>query len=297
MDAFRLQCFVALAEELNFHRAAARCHISQPAMSQQIVKLEDELGVQLAARTKRSVSLTRAGEVFLREARKSLRQLELAVALAQRTNRGELGQVTIGITAPALYIAFPEIAHAFAGRLPKIGLVVHEMTTFEQERALRDGTIDAGILHPPLEDADLAFQTIAEPPFAVVLPATHRLAARPEITLKELAGEDFILFPRDIGPQLHDSIISLCRDAGFSPRIAHEAHPAQSIIALAAAGMGVGFIASTVQRLERPGAVYVPIKGPRPRLGLGIAFRPGSLETPVVAAFVDVAKQAGTAIR
>ena len=100
MDTFRLECFVAVAEELHFHRAAERCHITQPAMSQQIRRLEDELGVQVATRTKRSVSLTRAGTVFLGEARKTLRQMEQSISLARRTDSGEIGQLRVGVTSP-----------------------------------------------------------------------------------------------------------------------------------------------------------------------------------------------------
>lgn len=297
MDMFRLQCFVALAEELHFHRAADRCHISQPAMSQQIAKLEDELRVKLAIRSKRSVSLTRAGEVFLREARKTLRQMDLAVSLTRRTNRGEIGQITVGVTAPAMYIVFPEIVREFAARSPDVGVVVHEMSTLEQEAALRDGRIDVGVLHPPLQDDSLGCHIIGQPPYLAVLPAGHRLALKARIRLADLAGDDFILFPRAIGPQLYDSIIGLCQEAGFSPRVVQEAFPAQTIIAFAAAGMGVGFIASRVQRLERVGTIYREFEGPRPSLTLGVAALTSNLAMPVVAEFIDAATKAGSAVQ
>lgn len=288
-----MECFVALAEELHFHRAADRCHISQPAMSQQISKLEQELGAQLAIRTKRSVSLTRAGEVFLIEARKNLAQLERSVVLTQRTSRGEFGHLTVGVTQPALYVAFPEIAREFSAQMPNVGLVVEEMTTSEQERALRDGIIDVGVLHPPLDDRTLAHEVIAEPSFSVVLPENHWLAKEPSIDLSDLAGEDFILFPRDIGPQLYDSIIAMCQSAGFSPRVVKEAHPAQSIIAFSAAGVGVGFIAAKVQRLDRPGAVYVPLGGKHPQLSVGIAMLPQNRGGSLIEAFIAAARSVG----
>lgn len=136
MDRAALECFVALAEELHFHRAAERCHISQPAMSQQIRKLERELDVRLAHRTKRTVSLTRAGEVFAAEARKTLRQMDLAADLALRTDRGEIGQLTVGVTAPALYVVFPEVVARFRCRLPGVGLVVRELATAPSRKGL-----------------------------------------------------------------------------------------------------------------------------------------------------------------
>lgn len=296
MDRFGLQCFVALAEELHFHRAAERCHISQPAMSQQIARLERELDVRLAHRNKRSVALTTAGEVFLEQARRTIRQMDLAVSLARRTDRGEIGQLTVGVTSPALYVMFPEVAAVFRRILPGVGLVVRELTTAEQERALRIGDIDVGLVHPPLDDPQFATEEVARPPFHVALPAGHRLTTLDTVEIADLAGEGLVLFPRQIAPQLYDTIVSLCQDAGFSPTIAMEAHPAQSIIALVGSGVGIGFIAAEVQRLPRAGIAYRPIRGPRPLLGLGVAYHPDG-RPPAVEAFLTAAREAGRRVR
>ncbi|GAY12779.1 LysR family transcriptional regulator [Pseudonocardia sp. N23] len=296
MDRFGLQCFVALAEELHFHRAAERCHISQPAMSQQIARLERELDVRLAHRSKRSVALTTAGEVFLEQARRTIRQMDLSVSLARRTDRGEIGQLTVGVTSPALYVMYPEVAVAFRRRLPGVGLVVRELTTAEQERALRIGDIEVGLVHPPLDDPAFATEVVARPPFHMALPAGHRLAEGADLELADLAREGLVLFPRQIAPQLYDTIVRLCQDAGFSPTIAMEAHPAQSIIALVSAGVGIGFIASAAQRLPRDGVVYRPLRGPRPQLSLGVAYHPDG-RPPAVEAFLDAARAAGREVR
>jgi DNA-binding transcriptional LysR family regulator len=295
MDRFRLECFVALAEELHFHRAAERCHVSQPAMSQQVRNLERELGVQLAHRTKRTVSLTPAGEVFLREARKTLRQLDLAVSLAQRTDRGEVGQLTVGVTSPALYVLFPEAARMFREALPRVGVIVRELTTAEQEKALRAGDIDVGLVHPPLDDTGLSTEEVARAAFHLALPDGHPLARHASLSLTDLAGERFVIFPRQIAPQLYDTIISLCQDAGFSLEIAMEAYPAQSIIALVGAGVGLGFIAGEMQRLNRPGVAYRPIRGPGPHLSLGVALHPDGV-SPAVETFVEAARAAGRSV-
>jgi DNA-binding transcriptional LysR family regulator len=296
VDRFRLECFVALAEELHFHRAAERCHVSQPAMSQQVRNLERELGVQLAHRTKRTVVLTPAGEVFLREARKTLRQLELAVSLAQRTDRGEIGQLTVGVTSPALYIVFPETARLFREALPRVGVIVRELTTAEQEKALRAGDIDVGLVHPPLDDPGLRTEDVARATFHLALPDGHPLARNESLALADLAAERFVIFPRQIAPQLYDTIISLCQDAGFTLEIAMEAYPAQSIIALVSSGVGLGFIAGEMQRLNRPGVIYRPIRGPGPHLRLGVAHHPDGV-SPAVEAFVDAARTAGRTVR
>jgi len=296
MDRRRLECFLALAEELHFHRAAARCHMTQPALSQQLRMLEAYLQVQLVYRNKRQVSLTRSGEVFLEQTRKLLRDMDQAMELTRRTDQGEIGQLAIGLTATALYIVFPEILRIFARRLPDVGVIVHEMTTAEQEEALRAGTIQLGIGHPPLDDPSLACRTIATTAFNIVLSERNPLAKRKTLTLRDLAGEQFIIFPRKVGPQLYDRIISLCQEAGFSPKVILEASPAQSIIALAAANMGIGFIASEFQRLVRPGVTYRKLEGPTPYLSLGVAYHADDT-SPAVQVFLDVAEAVGKTVR
>jgi DNA-binding transcriptional LysR family regulator len=291
-----LECFVALAEELHFGRAAERCHISQPAMSQQILRLERELDVRLAHRNKRTVSLTRAGAAFLAEARAILRQMDGAAALALRTDRGEVGQLRLGVTAPALFVVFPEIASLFRQRLPNAGLVVREMTTAEQEHALRRGDLDVGLIHPPLDDPGLAVEEIGSAPFHIVLPASHPLTVHRTLELNDLEREQVVIFPRQIAPAIYDTVLTLCREAGFSLKIAMEAQPAQSIIALVAAGVGVGFIASQTQRLNRAGVTYRPIRGPRPQLSIGVAYHADET-APTVRAFLEAAREGGRAMR
>ena len=292
MDQFSLECFVVLAEQLHFRRAAELCHITQPAMSQQLRRLEDRLGATLVLRNTREVRLTAAGAVFLREARRTLAQMDRTVELARRTDRGEIGQLTVGTTAPCLYVALPEISRLLRERSPGLGLVVQELTTAEQEVALRSGQIDVGLVHPPTEDPALRCTEVAAPPFWAALPEGHAVAERSSTSLAELADEDLVLFPRQIAPQLYDTILTTCRDEGFSPRIAAHAHPAQSIIAMVAGGFGVGLIAAEVQRLTRPGVVYRELSGPVPRLGIAVMTGPGEPDA-AAQAFVDAAVAVG----
>jgi DNA-binding transcriptional LysR family regulator len=296
VDRVGLECFVALAEELHFGRAAERCHLSQPAMSQQIKRLEQRLDVRLAHRNKRMVSLTRAGQVFVTEARKMLRHMDDAAALALRTDRGEVGQLRLGVTAPALFVVYPEIATLFRERLAGVGLVVRDMTTAEQEHALRRGDLDVGLVHPPLDDPGLAVEEIGRAPFHIALPVGHPLTRHTSLELGDLEREQVVIFPREIAPQLYDTVLQLCLEAGFSLRISMEAHPAQSIIALVAAGVGIGFIASETQRIDRAGVTYRPIRGPGPELRIGVAYHADEA-APSVAAFLAVAREAGRTMR
>jgi len=296
MDRRRLLSFIALAEELHFERAAARSHITQPAISQQLIQLEEQIGVRLLYRNKRRVSLTRAGEVFLGQARKIVAQMDGAARLARQIDQGQVGQLTVGVTAPALYIAFPEIVTRFREELPNVHVVTRDMTTAEQEEALRAGEIQVGIIHPPLVDDSLTSEEIARTVFDVVLSESNPLAARATLSLADLAHERFIIFPRLIGPRLYDNILSLCADAGFSPEVVIEAFPAQSIVALAACNFGVGFIASDVQHFQRPLATYRKLTGPAPSLTLGVAYRNDEV-SPLVQAFIRAARHAGKSVR
>ncbi|MDE1994082.1 MAG: LysR family transcriptional regulator [Rhizobiaceae bacterium] len=295
MDPRRLTCFVALAEELHFRRAAERCHMTQPALSQQLRHLEEELEAQLVYRNKRHVSLTPAGEVFAEAARKLLLQSRQAAQLVRRTARGEIGQLFVGCTAPAMFIALPEIVRAFSQELPDVGLIVEEMTTAEQEEALRQGHIQVGIAHPPLDDSSISCLQIAEVDFKLVISNQNPLSRKRKLMLADLASENFIMFPRKVGPRLYDQIVALCQSSGFSPRMIHEASPAQSIVALAAANFGVGWIASRYQQFSRPGVVYREIIGPAPSLTLGIAYNQDET-APAIQKFLSVATKIGRTV-
>ncbi len=295
MDRRRLLSFIALAEELHFERAAARSHITQSAMSQQLLQLEQQLGVKLLYRNKRRVSLTPAGTVFLNEARRLVVQIDAAVRLTRDIDRGQRGQLVVGVTAPALYIVFPEIVASLKRALPNVHIVTREMTTAEQEEALRAGDIQAGIVHPPLVDETLACQEISAVPFDLVLSEHNPLSRKPDLSLADLAEQHFILFPRRIGPRLYDRILAMCADAGFSPEVIIDAFPAQSIVALAACNFGVGFIASKVQHFERPMAVYRKLVGPAPILTLGVASRADD-QSPLTLAFVAASLDGGKSV-
>ena len=220
MELRHLRYFVAVAEELHFGRAAQRLHMAQQPLSRQIRDLECQIGVELLHLTKRTVCLTQAGQVFLTEARKTLACAEHAVRLAQRTSRGEIGEFAVGFTSPALNSVLPKIVRLFKDRYPQIDLAVERLQTNEQVEALDSGQIQAGLLHPPIENDTLILETIHREGLVAVLPDTHPLAkARTEpISIKELSNEPFIFYPRHVGPVLYDRMISLCQQAGFSPK-------------------------------------------------------------------------------
>ena len=244
MELRHLRYFVAVAEELHFGRAAKRLCITQQPLSRQIKDLERELGVELFYRTKRTVRLTEVGEVFLAETRKTLQQAEYAVYLAKQAKQGKIGRLTIGFTGSALNIVLPAAIRQFKKLYPQIDLTLERLQTIEQVEALNNKQIDLGLLHPPIDDDTLILETIYLEQLVVALPDNHPLAKDTSvpISLKHLANEPFILFPRQFGSVLYDRIINLCQQAGFSPNIVQEAIPQQTILGLVAAGIGISLI-------------------------------------------------------
>lgn len=285
-----LRYFIAVAEELHFGRAAERLHIAQPPLSQQIRQLEQELGFQLFHRTKRSVQLTEAGQVFLAESCKLLKQLEQAVETGRQVSRGEKGQLIIGFVSSAAYNVLPLILRSFRMQAPGVRLELHEMATNEQLQWLQSGRIDVGLLRPPVEDKSLDLFTIIREPLVIALPESHPLTQAPEVALSSLAGEAFILFPRPQAPRAYDQIISLCLQAGFSPTIVQEAMQMQTIVSLVAGGIGVAIVPVSLQNLQRTGVVYKPLQELTPYFEVAVAWR--RQDTSVtVQKFLQIVKQ------
>ena len=292
MDKRRLECFVALAEELHFGRAANRTGISQPGLSQQLMQLEDQLQVELVRRSKRQVALTRAGEVFLEEARKLLIGMARAVELTRHSQDGIIGKLRIGTAPSALFIVLPEIVAVFRELLPNVDLEVMQMSTEEQLEALREGLIDVGLMHPPLsQTAGLVIDEIYAFPFRIAMHEGNPLAAKDTLQLSDLAGQTFILFSRALGPQSYDDIIANCRNAGFSPVKIIEVAPAQSIVALAACDLGIGFVASRVQLFDRPLVTYRDLEEGGPAVRIAVAYR-REANAPMVKQFLAAARKA-----
>ncbi|MBD3885272.1 LysR family transcriptional regulator [Phormidium tenue FACHB-886] len=273
MELRHLRYFITVAEELHFGRAADRLHMAQPPLSQQIRQLEAELGFQLFHRTKRSVQLTEAGQVFLADCQKILRQLDQAVRTGQQASRGELGQLAIGFVSSAAYSVLPPILQTFRATLPQVRLELHELTTDQQLQWMQDGRIDLGFVRPPVEDEQFRLMTIFQEPLVVALPIAHPLVNQPQVSLAALASEAFILFPRPLAPGLYDQIISLCQQAKFSPNVVQEAIQMQTIVSLVAAEIGIAIVPVSLQNLQRTGVVYKSLLESTPQAAIALAWR------------------------
>ena len=235
--------------------AAKRLFISQPALSFDIRKFEDELGVALLVRTSKLVALTNAGEVLLGEARRLLLQAEEAARLTVRSASGLGGRLRVGFVNSMLYRGLPQAVARFGADHPGVEIVLKEMNTHEQANAIRRAQIDLGYAHWGSFPADISAETIYAEPFECCLPAAHRLAGHARLALSALAAEPFILFPRDVAPHYHDLIIAQCVQAGFSPLIRHEARLWQTVLSMVEFGMGGARAARAAAGARRPGAL------------------------------------------
>ncbi len=290
MELRHLRYFLAVADELHFGRAATRLHISQPPLSQQIQQLEREMGVELFVRTHRRVRLTEAGRAFQPEARALLLRLDDATAGARRVARGETGALAVGFIASATYGLLPRLYRRFRERYPDVSLVLSELSTAEQVAALRAGQLHVGLARAPVGDEGLVAEPLAEEPLLAALPRGHPLAARPAIRLRELAGEPFVLFPRQPRPGWIDVVQGACLGAGFRPSVVQEALELSTAVTLVAAGIGVTLVPAPAGALRLEGVAYRPLLPPVPTTQL-LALRRADAALPTAMRFLEVARE------
>lgn len=272
MELRHLRYFAAVAETRHFGRAAGHLHLAQPALSQSIRQLEKELGAPLLTRTTRHVSLTPAGEFLHTEALRILAAVEAAAQGVSRLASGRSGLVRVAFTGTAAHSLLPRIARIVRRDLPDVALEIHaDLLTPAQTARLRDGSVDLGVLRPPVDGADLAQRTIEVEPLLLAVPADHPLATADEVGLADLRTEDFIGYA-DSHSAVNEALLATCRDAGFLPRIAHEATGTSVLLALVSAGLGVSLVPASVRSAPLEGVVFRHLPGAR-SIELALAWR------------------------
>src|SRR5881394_2288607 len=279
-ELWQLRYFMAVAERLHFGRAAEALHISQPPLSRAIRALEEELGVTLFARTRRKVELTPEGARLLEETRRLTGQLERTVHELRAMASGQHARLRIGFVSLADYGGvLPELLKGYKGAHPAVQLSLREMLSPDQAAALHAGELDFGLLLPPVAGgARLEHIVVQRESFVVALPAKHRLAhARRRVRLRELAGEPFVMIPRQIAPRLYDIVAQLAAQAGMSLNVAQEAIQMQTVVSLVSSGLGAAVVPASVANLGRRGVVYRELADRHPRLDLWLAWRRGAL--------------------
>lgn len=259
LDLKTLKCFVVLAEELHFGRAADRLHISQPPLSLKIRALEAELGLQLFQRSSRRVELTHSGHILLTEARRVLSDAEQLVRLAGALALGEAGTLAIGFNALLAYRLMPQLVSDFSERYPQVKVTLHEMVSTEQVAALLAHQIDVGLLRPPLPPGFRSLSLGSEE-MVVFLPAKHPLASQETVSLTALAGEPMLMFSHDESSYLHNLTMEMCTEAGFAPVVRQETRHIHAIVALVGTGMGVALLPASAGFIHMDGIAIRRLK-------------------------------------
>jgi DNA-binding transcriptional LysR family regulator len=298
MELRHLRYFTAVAEQLNFSEASRRLRVAQPAISQTILDLEDELGVKLLLRTKRHVQLTVAGQLFAREAREILRRAGEAVRLAQRAARGEVGGFNLGFFGSAIAPILPELVQSYRRQFPEVELRLYELTPEQQLSAFDTGRIDLAFTRPlpPERTADFHQETIYIDNLVIALPANHPLAGQKRVRLKSVARESFVQFHRQGAPGLYDEVIATCRRAGFSPRVINEPDFMATVLTLVESGLGVSLVPGNVKNICRPQVAIRPISPPSARIPLCLVWRK-SVANPALEAFIEIVRSKKAAIQ
>jgi DNA-binding transcriptional LysR family regulator len=257
-----LRYFVAVAEELHFRKAAERLHVAQPAVSEQVRKLEEELGVRLFDRSQRSVALTNAGVALLEEARRVLRHAEVAQQAARSAGAEATTRLRIGCLPDSLPASVPRALRQLAISAPRVQV---DLTTGSSLRLIEDvraRRLDAIVTSLPAPTKGLRVTNLGEEGAVVVLPATHPHAVEATVALERLAPSRLVVLPRDANPAFHNAIVAICHRAGLSPTFVEVAEPrVEHVLLSVAAGAGLALLPETVtERFAAPGVRFVALE-------------------------------------
>ncbi|MCF7749594.1 LysR family transcriptional regulator [Bacillus subtilis subsp. subtilis] len=291
VDLRQLRQFVAVAEELHFHRAAARLHMSQPPLTAAIRKLEDDIGSALILRGNRTLGLTAAGQVLLGEARLTLQQAEHALQATRDAAVGRTGTVRLGYVGSALYGRLPPLIRRFRGTHPQVRLELIEATSAQQVRMLREQRLEVGVLIPPVHEAgDMHLRDFDADHLAIALPRSHRLLDHGPVTLPDVANEPFVLWPAREGQGFHAQVLRLCAAAGFVPQVVQEAHGMHAVLSLVAVEAGIAIVPASMAGFRSEDIIYEPLQGPSARFVLQLCTREGPI-APALQQFLAAAQR------
>jgi DNA-binding transcriptional LysR family regulator len=272
MELRQIRSFLSIAETLHFGRTAELIHLSQPALSLQIRALEEEIGVRLFERNRRKTTLTAAGFAFREDAAAALSQLEQAIRRARLAAGGKLGRLRIGFVSTAGSEIVPNIVRQFRESNPEVEFSLRNILTAEQVEMLEAGSLDIGFLRVPIgEHSALEVATVHREPFVLVVPSSHKLAKRKRVRLREVVGEDFVMYERTYAPGFHDSIFGILRDAGIVPNVSQTAAEIPFLISLVASGMGITIMPASAVKHSVSAVVACEILDRIPMVEIGMA--------------------------
>lgn len=289
MEIRHLRSFLAVAEHLHFGRAAEQIHLSQPALSVQIRALEDAIKTPLFIRNRRRTILTPAGELLREDARDILARVEVAGMRAQRADRGQVGIIRIGIISTAASLLVPPVLMRFRKLYPEVVFDLENILTAKQITHLQERRLDIGFVRMPIVADGIDLIPVHSEPFILIVPTSHRLAKKPHIKLKDLGGEDMVLYSRNKAPSFRDQLMGMLERAGIKPKIVQEAGEMYTLVSLVSAGLGISILPKSVELYRVPGVVIRALPGRLPHAQIALAVHRDN-SSPFVHAFVDLAK-------
>jgi DNA-binding transcriptional LysR family regulator len=294
MELNQLRCFVTVAEELHFGRAAQRLNMTQPPLSRQIQLLEHALNVSLFTRNSRNVRLTPAGHAFLADARQLLRLSESATQHVRRIASGRAGRLRIGFTAASAYRFLPALLTSLRARLPDAELILEEMVSGEQIEALSSGQLDAGLLRPPVAQPGISAIQVDSEPLLVALPGRHQLARQTRLTLHDLDGQDFVMYAAGGSKYFHDLLVMLFTAANVQPRVVQQLGQIHSMLSMVRAGLGVALVPAAAAALRYHDVRFRPLALASPSPIELFLVWPTNGDNPLLRDLVDVARRCTT---
>ena len=293
MDIRRLRYFVAVAEDRHFTNAAARLHLAQPALSQAIRRLEAELGTKLLERTRREVKLTFAGSVLLEDAKKLLRDVDVAEQRVKAAHEGAIGLLRIGFVDMALYGALPRLLQRFRASSPGVNVSLHSMGAAAMLSALEEGRLDIGLSRPaPLRPSRVAFEIIEQDPLVLAIPLGDPLGDYEEVDLASIRSLDLIAPERERDAVIHDMVLDYFSELNVEVNVVTKVSSIQAMLAFVASGMGVAILPKRLETWATEHVIYRPFTPTLPPASLAIAWVPDRLD-PVSLSFLSLARKTG----
>lgn len=252
--------FLAVAEELHFRKAAERLFISQPGLSRQIKQMEEILDTPLFARDKKKVSLTPAGVYLKGEVEFILNHLELTQRQLKSIGEGNLGEIRIGFLGSAMQAVIPKLLLHLKKSYPEIKTSLEELANRAQVDAILKDKLDIGFVRLARVPKGIQIAPVHQDTFSVVLPKHHRLKTREFKHMGQLREEEFILFTQEYSPLYYDTVMSICEDAGFSPKVSHKSVHAQTIFKLVENGLGIAIVPTSLQHGFQMDVKFIELK-------------------------------------
>jgi DNA-binding transcriptional LysR family regulator len=288
LELSEMRSFLTLADALHFGRAAETLHVSQPALSKQIQRMEVKLGGPLLIRRYRKVSLTPAGVVLRDRARQILRDAASSEQLVKLAIRGEAGLLRVGFGIASLASGLPELILNFRKRYPHAHMTMRDMSTPSQIESLLRGEIDAGFVRLPVLDDRVVWAAVLEE--RLVVAYNPKGDFRPTAGLASLRGAPFVVHSRATSASLYDHIVRTCRAAGFEPRIVQEVNELFTVLNLVRAGLGVSLVPNSARLMRVPQVRLAETRVEEARWSVGIAWKKEETVAPLVARFVELAR-------